>query len=221
MPSGPAARWPLQPPYQQQPVPRLERDENRRNRLPEIHRRGQHFIIAISVYHRNSRFNLAFKYSYYFWNFATCTWQHENRKREKSAPFIITEAVDHFRYRVLHPSENPYYNQWRCLYCTNNLLFTSCLWRDSFAYRTKQIVLNKMPAFWMVFCRFCLSWMPLIGHLHWCADVFDWLQFSEKLFTQIPFAQECLKAGIYQWVPNRPDTWFYQYCKNGNVIYFF
>ncbi|XP_067258080.1 ADAMTS-like protein 5 [Chanodichthys erythropterus] len=37
---GPAARWPLQPPYQQQPVPRLERDENRRNRLPEIHRRA-------------------------------------------------------------------------------------------------------------------------------------------------------------------------------------
>uniref|UniRef100_A0A672SMT2 NTR domain-containing protein n=2 Tax=Sinocyclocheilus grahami TaxID=75366 RepID=A0A672SMT2_SINGR len=40
MPSGPAAHWPLQPPYQQQPVPRLERDENRRNRLPAIHRRA-------------------------------------------------------------------------------------------------------------------------------------------------------------------------------------
>lgn len=37
---GPAAHWPLQPPYQQQPVPRLERDENRRNRLPAIHRRA-------------------------------------------------------------------------------------------------------------------------------------------------------------------------------------
>ncbi|XP_051508696.1 ADAMTS-like protein 5 isoform X4 [Myxocyprinus asiaticus] len=36
---GPTGHWPFQPPYQQQPVPRLERDENRRNRLPEIHRR--------------------------------------------------------------------------------------------------------------------------------------------------------------------------------------
>ncbi|XP_026070804.1 ADAMTS-like protein 5 [Carassius auratus] len=36
----PAVRWPLHPPHKQQPVSRLERDENRRNRLPEIHRRG-------------------------------------------------------------------------------------------------------------------------------------------------------------------------------------
>ncbi|TRY65857.1 hypothetical protein DNTS_018019 [Danionella cerebrum] len=37
---GPGVGWPHQSPYKQQAAPRLERDENRRNRLPEIHRRG-------------------------------------------------------------------------------------------------------------------------------------------------------------------------------------
>lgn len=116
-------------------------------------------------------------------------------------PFIINEAV----YSILHKSH------------FINIVY----WWDPFTYRTQNIVLNKMPAFWMAFCRFCLSWVPDCRCL-WLATILRGHVANRNLwsFTQKPFAQECLKAGIYHWVPN---TWFYQYCRNVlyKYIYFF